>query len=184
MKRVPVVKRCPSMWIVSTPSLTLIVRTTNGSPGRPAAAGSTGRRRVRAEQQRRSRRSSPGDRPTARHAGSASSRRPGCRRSSTARFRGNSRRRRRERASSTGRGVRVGVNVDDRAGVHLRRRSVGSWYVEPLGSTISCPTRAVAPVVDAVDVVVQEDVVELDVRIPAGLHELDAGVLTRRVVVR
>ena len=36
---------------------------------------------------------------------------------------------------------------------------------------------------DAVDVVVEEDVVEHDVGIPAVLHELDAGVLAGRVVV-
>ena len=42
---------------------------------------------------------------------------------------------------------------------------------------------AVAPVVDAVDVRVEEDVVELDVRVPAVLDELHAGVLTRRVRV-
>ena len=75
----------------------------------------------------------------------------------------------------------VGVNVDDGAGVDQvagLRVVVG----RSLRFDDELADEAVAPVVDAVDVVVPEDVVEGDVRVPALLHELHAGVLTGQVV--
>ena len=79
-------------------------------------------------------------------------------------------------------GVLIGVDVHDRAGVDL-----GSRLRIVVGGALRLDDQladeAVAPVVDAVDVRVEEDVVELDVRVPAVLDELHAGVLTRGVRV-
>ena len=60
----------------------------------------------------------------------------------------------------------------------------GSWYVEPLRLHQDLPDHAALPRVQAVDVVVEEHVVEHDVGIPERLDELDAGPLAGRVVLR
>ena len=61
---------------------------------------------------------------------------------------------------------------------------VGSWYVELRRLDDQHADPAMAPTVDAVDVVVPEDVVEQRIGVPAIADELDARALSDGVVVR
>ena len=76
----------------------------------------------------------------------------------------------------------VGVDVGHGAGPDLGARD-GVVVGGAVRLDDELAHQAVAPVVDAVDVVVEEDVVELDVRVPAVLDELGAGPLAGRVGV-
>jgi hypothetical protein len=75
----------------------------------------------------------------------------------------------------------MGVDVDDRSGTHFCARR---WVMvgRTLGLDDQHSDAAVAPAVDAVDVIVPKDVVEHHVGIPPVLDELRAGPFARGVI--